>query len=154
MGVVLLGTTQITATGIAFEKRTHLISKASWYAAIINVTLNFVMIPYLGAKGAAMATFISYVFLTGYYLSWNQRIHPFVLERKKIWLSIAVIIFTLVFSSNWIPPEWDPSIFVYKLGFFALVIISGMAFKIFNPFNKKQRKNELKTMGSSIREGV
>jgi len=154
MGLVLLGTTQITATGIAFEKRTHLISRASWYSAIINVTLNFVLIPYWGAKGAAMATFISYIFLTGYYLSWNQRIHPFVLETKKILVSISIIICTLVFSSNWIPPQWDPSIFVYKLGFFALVIISGMAFKIFIPFSKKQRKNELKTIGSSIREGV
>ena len=154
MGLVFLGTTQITATGIAFEKRTHLISKASWYAAILNVTLNLVMIPTLGAKGAAIATFVSYIFLTGYYLSWTQRIHPFVLERKKILLSLTVIICTLVFSSNWIMPEWSTSMFVFKLCFFSLVIAAGVVFKIFIPLQEKNQKIEMEPIGPSIREGV
>lgn len=154
MGLVFLGTTQVTATGIAFEKRTHLISRASWYAAILNLILNFVMIPYLGAKGAALATFISYIFLTGYYLSWTQRIHPFVMERKKILLSISVIALTLVYSANWNPPEWNPATFVFKLGFFALVIVSGLVFKVFNPLKEKLPGEEVKAMGPSIREGV
>ncbi|MFQ5450099.1 MAG: flippase [Nitrospinaceae bacterium] len=135
MGMVFLGTTQITAMGITLEKRPHLISRASWMAAVLNVILNFLLIPAMGAKGAALATFISYIFLTGYYLSWTQRIHPIVLEYKKLVLSLALIPLTLVFFSFIGRTEWDPSVFAFKVVFLGLILVCGFAGEIVKTAN-------------------
>jgi O-antigen/teichoic acid export membrane protein len=64
MGVVVSGTTQITAVGISIERKTRLFAWASWLTAALNVALNLFLIPAYGAAGAALATFLSYVLLT------------------------------------------------------------------------------------------
>lgn len=92
MGVVVSGTTQITAVGISIERRTALFAWASWLTAAINVALNLVLIPAYGAAGAALATFLSYVVLTALYLFWSQRLHPLPLEKLPLAFSSAAIV--------------------------------------------------------------
>ena len=84
MGVVLSGTTQITGLGISLENRTRLFAGAAWTTALVNVLLNFLLIPRFGALGAGIATFLSYALLTGLYLYWSQRLHPIPLEISKL----------------------------------------------------------------------
>lgn len=80
MGIVVSGTTQITAIGISIERQTRLFAWAAWTTALANIALNLVLIPAWGAAGAALATFASYTLLTGLYLFWSQRLHPIPLE--------------------------------------------------------------------------
>lgn len=96
MGIVFLGTTQITVIGISLAKRTNLLSLASWITALINVVLNLILIPYWGAIGAALATLISYLILTGMYLCFTQRLHLLPLEVKKLVFSLLVIVVVLI----------------------------------------------------------
>jgi O-antigen/teichoic acid export membrane protein len=92
MGVVLFGTTQITAIGISLENRTELFAKIAWLAVISNGLLNFVLIPRFGAVGASVATFLSYLILTGSYLAWSQKLHPIPLRKISLLYSVAIII--------------------------------------------------------------
>jgi O-antigen/teichoic acid export membrane protein len=91
MGVVLSGTTQITAVGISLERRTRLFAAAAWTTALANILFNFLLIPRWGALGAAVATLLSYGLLTGLYLYWSQRLHPLPLEKPKLFYSACSV---------------------------------------------------------------
>lgn len=83
-GLVLFGTTQVTALGITLENRTILTTWAAWIAALANFGLNLALIPQFGALGSAAATLISYALLTGFMLYWTQRLRPIPLQRPAL----------------------------------------------------------------------
>jgi len=125
IGVVFSSTTQITALGISLERRTHLFSIGSWGTALINFFLNLLMIPHFGALGAALATLMSYVILSSYYLYWTQRLHPFPLEFKKLGLCVLINLATIIFTLNMNQVEWSTGGFLLKVGFVLLIISLG-----------------------------
>lgn len=92
MGVVLFGTTQVTALGISLEKKTHLLTHGAWLTALVNFLLNLALIPMYGAIGAALATLISYAVLTSFFLYWTQKLHPLPLESRKLVYSSCIIL--------------------------------------------------------------
>lgn len=95
LGLILQSTMQVTAIGISIENKTHLFARLSWAAAALNLILNLVLIPSLGALGAAAATSLSYLFLTAAYLYYTQQLHPLPVPWVKVsallvlWLVIA-----------------------------------------------------------------
>jgi O-antigen/teichoic acid export membrane protein len=58
---VMYTISETTALGIGFSKKTKYIVYISLASALINIVGNFVLIPILGARGAAITTCISYV---------------------------------------------------------------------------------------------
>ncbi|MFQ4139206.1 oligosaccharide flippase family protein [Nodosilinea sp. PGN35] len=89
-GVVLQSTQQITAIGIALEKKTALFANLTWLTAGINLALNWVLIPQYGAAGAAWATAVSYFTLTGSYLLFTQQLHPLPIQWGRLTMLLAV----------------------------------------------------------------
>lgn len=95
LGLILQATMQVPAMGISIEKKTHLFARLSWLAALLNLILNLVMIPALGALGAAAATSLSYLFLTAAYFYYSQQLHPLpvpwgkILVLATLWLAMA-----------------------------------------------------------------
>lgn len=75
-GVALQSTQQVTAVGISLERQTHLFARMAWITALANLAGNLLLIPRLGATGAALATLLSYLILTAGYLRHTQRLHP------------------------------------------------------------------------------
>jgi len=133
MGIVLSGTTQITAIGISLENRTRLFASAAWATAFANVMLNFVLIPRWGALGAAAATFLSYGLLTSLYLFWSQRVHPIPLEKPKLLYSAALVISIAAFSAGGGEgSDWSMLTIIAKLGLLALIIAGGVFLSIVN----------------------
>jgi len=63
-GIVLLSVSKILSNDIAGRGRPEINSYQSAGAFVVNVVANLVLIPYWGAKGAALATSISYSLLT------------------------------------------------------------------------------------------
>lgn len=129
MGMVLQGTTQVTALGISLERKTHLISHAAWFTAGVNFILNWLLIPKYGALGSGIAIFLSYGVLTGLYLYWTQKLHPIPLEIKKLVSILCLIFAVLIFSSFINTFSWSPMILFYKLIFFGLLLLIGFIFK-------------------------
>lgn len=94
IGVVLQATQHITAIGISLEKKTYLLARLAWVSAIINICLNWLLIPLYGANGAAWATTVSYLVLTSAYLYYTQQLHTLPLQWWKLitLLSLGAII--------------------------------------------------------------
>ncbi len=59
----LLGLQQRFQAGFVFYKKTHFIMYAIVFSGLVNLILNFLLIPEYGYMAAAITTFISYVFL-------------------------------------------------------------------------------------------
>ncbi|SHF00397.1 Membrane protein involved in the export of O-antigen and teichoic acid [Marinitoga hydrogenitolerans DSM 16785] len=90
-----------------YYKKTHFISLGTILSAILNIILNYLLIPKYGYIAAAWTTFVSYVF----YFLYNYIIVKFILKKqiykiKYILYSIlfiisAILIFNL-FQNSWI----------------------------------------------------
>jgi O-antigen/teichoic acid export membrane protein len=83
-GIVLQSTQQVTAIGISIEKKTYLFARVAWFAVCVNFVLNLLLIPPLGATGAAWATLISYIVMTTAYLHYTQKLHPIKLQWRYL----------------------------------------------------------------------
>lgn len=126
MGLVFCGTTQVTAMGISFEKKTHIISFVSWLTAGVNFLLNWTLIPYYGALGSAVATLAAYLVMTCSYLLFSQKLHPLPLEYFKLTLfvTIALIGTFIAFYLSFYPISY--SLLGIKLGILCFLICCGV----------------------------
>lgn len=115
-GVILQSTTQVTAIGISLDNKTALFARLSWITAGVNLVLNLLLIPRLGATGAALATSLSYLFLTSCYLYFTQRLHPLPVPWRRViaWLVLLIGIGTLTGQSA-MEPGYLSSIHVKAL---------------------------------------
>ena len=81
---VFPSTQQVTGIGISLEKKTFLFARLAWLTALVNLILNWFLIPAYGATGAAGATTVSFFVLTGSYLYFTQRLHPLTIPWKRL----------------------------------------------------------------------
>ena len=99
-------------------------------AAVVNIFLNYILIPYLSITGAAIATASSYLFITVFlFIILKKNLKVFSLDKIKI-LKFSVpgvicILITLLFDFEW---HYD---LLYIIGFFILMnlIYFGVTFK-------------------------
>lgn len=84
LGFVAYATTQITASGLSLMKKTSWFAIVSWAAAVLNLVLNLVFVPYWGMLASAWATFAAYLFLTMAYLAVGQRLWRVAYETRKL----------------------------------------------------------------------
>lgn len=90
--VVFQATQQITGMGISLEKKTTLFAHLSWVTTAMNFGMNWLLIPKFGALGAAWATAISYLFLTGSYFFFTQKYHPIEISYKRLSAFVLLIL--------------------------------------------------------------
>jgi|TARA_B110000908_G_C10260347_1_gene458751 O-antigen/teichoic acid export membrane protein len=101
LGVALQATQQVTAVGISLEKKTHLFARLSWISVLVNLVLNLLLIPTLGALGAAWATTLTFLVLTSSYLYYTQILHTLPLDKRRmiglcaVWLGLAIVATTM-----------------------------------------------------------
>jgi O-antigen/teichoic acid export membrane protein len=88
--VVVQASQQITAVGISMSRKTHLFAYLVWLAAAINVLLNLVLIPQMGATGAAWATLAAHLFLTIGYLLCTQWVYPIPFSYGRLLWLVAI----------------------------------------------------------------
>lgn len=86
----------IVSYGLAFEKKSNYMLLNISIAATVNIILNIICIPYLGALGASITTYIGYgVMLCMTYLS-SQRLYKCPYNMKKlVLLNVAVLMISM-----------------------------------------------------------
>ncbi|MDC0056682.1 flippase [Alphaproteobacteria bacterium] len=126
-GIILQSTTQITGIGISLEKKTFLFARLAWLTAIVNLVLNFILIPLYGAEGAAWATTASYFVLTGSYLLFSQRLHPLPMPWKKLFIFLLIGTILLLFSVFENTIVLSINLIIIKL--FVIIISMGLLWK-------------------------
>ena len=81
---ILLSSMYVFAPGLAIAKRTGVISLISLTMAATNTALNFLLIPFMGIAGAAMATAVSALLAFTGYVAFGQRLYPIPYAGRRI----------------------------------------------------------------------
>ena len=74
------------------------------FGAIFNVIMNFVLIPYIGIYGAAIATCISYILVFIFRLFHTKKYIKYNIKNKEFIVGSIILILSalLMFYDNWI----------------------------------------------------
>ncbi|MDP2683943.1 MAG: flippase [bacterium] len=134
IGLSILGLSSILATGLTLVKKTKYITISSIIAACLNILFNFILIPYYGMKGAAIATLISYVSLCILYYYFSNKFYKIKYDTIKI-IKILSIFALFIYFGSIINIENIYKSISLKL---ILIIISIIFLFIFKIFDKNE----------------
>jgi O-antigen/teichoic acid export membrane protein len=94
-----------TIYGLQIVKRTGVIASVIIVVSLLNVGLNILLIPFMGAVGAGLSTLLSQIIYFGAMLYYVQRYYPVSYEYKKVFLSIGTGI--LYCAAAYLIRDWD-----------------------------------------------
>ena len=85
----------VAVTGIHLTKRTRILTGITVSTAIVNLILNFALIPWLKSMGAAIALSVSqlFFFLASYYFSQRQYHVPYEVSKLVKMFFVGVVLF-------------------------------------------------------------
>lgn len=92
-GPALYTISEITVVGIAFSKKTKWNILISLIVAIINIIGNILLIPKIGALGAAISTSISYIIFLIMRTLISNKLYPVDYPIKELFVSISLTFF-------------------------------------------------------------
>ena len=92
-----------------YMAETKMIAVGTTVSAIINIALNYILIPNWGGMGAAVATLISYVVLASFHIivvkTWKLERYP--LKMRRVFGGCACVVVCLglswILRDNWLP---------------------------------------------------
>lgn len=84
LGYLFLGVSNNFVAGIYIQKKTHFLPPITFVGAAVNVGANFLLIPHLGAYGAAWATLLSYLAMATVLYFMVQRVYPVEYEWGRL----------------------------------------------------------------------
>ena len=82
-GTFFLGAYTLLSIGINLVNKMHIITTTTIIAAILNIILNFILIPRYGILGAAISTASSYLVSTMLVYFFSQKYYPIDYKMKK-----------------------------------------------------------------------
>ncbi len=96
LGFLALASTQITAAGISFAKKTYYFTIFSWIAAILNLVFNVLLVPEWGMLASSWTTAGAYIFLTIAYYLVAQKLWAVKYEKRKAIITLFLTVFFIV----------------------------------------------------------
>jgi O-antigen/teichoic acid export membrane protein len=96
-GLIMRGAVNILAIGVMLRQRTGTLANVSLASCVIGVGALFVLVPQLGALGAALATLVGRLAAFGLLLHFTRRVYPMPIELRTI-ARIAVLYTAAVLS--------------------------------------------------------
>lgn len=101
MSAAVLGTVQVTAMGLTFERRSDLIAKAIWSSAVVGGMLSLLLTWHFGSIGAALANLLTSLLLTSMYLWMTQRVSPLVIDYPAM-KRLLLLAFVVLGAAIWL----------------------------------------------------
>lgn len=98
IGIGFQITTQVTAIGISLAKKTIYFVYITLFVAIINIVLNYLLIPNFQAIGSSIATAVAYILLTFIYAVVSQKLIRLQYATKSITAGFFVLIVIILAS--------------------------------------------------------
>jgi len=89
---VMLAGMYVFAPGLAIAKKTKSIAAISISAAFLNTVLNFTLIPYLGIRGAALATLVGAVMQFSLYVWLGNKYYPIPFDWKRYVKALGIVV--------------------------------------------------------------
>lgn len=103
LGVVLIGMHRILFFILQIPKKTQYIPIIVCCASLMNIAINFMLIPRYGVSGSAYATLISYFLMNGLAYLAAQKFYPIKYEIKRliILFAVTVVLYCITLLLNW-----------------------------------------------------
>lgn len=79
-----------TIYSLQIAKRTGIIASVIVFVSLLNLVLNILLIPFIGAIGAGLSTLLSQIIYFGTMLYYARRYYPVPYEFRKIFISIGL----------------------------------------------------------------
>jgi O-antigen/teichoic acid export membrane protein len=124
VGLVLSAVTIYFRPGLLIHKRASKIAVATFYASVLNVGLNILLLPRIGLLGAALATMVSYAGIVVFLAYQSLTVLPFKIQPAALLRYVAVGA-----SASWLAaklPIGTPWIAVVTKGAFILALYTGI----------------------------
>lgn len=104
IGCIYLTMASFMATSYTVHKDSFGYLFSGVFGAIFNVIMNFVLIPYIGIYGAAIATCISYILVFIFRLFHTKKYIKYNIKNKEFIVGSIILILSalLMFYDNWI----------------------------------------------------
>jgi O-antigen/teichoic acid export membrane protein len=143
LSYVLYGCYFVLMVGINLEGKTRSLAVFVACAAVLNLGLNYTLIPHYGMMGAAIATLISYIILpVGSYLV-SQRYYPIKYEWGRV--AKICLAFGVIFAGSlFIPYQSGVVTGVYKLLTLLAYPILLYVFRFYHPEEIQKTKEIIK----------
>jgi O-antigen/teichoic acid export membrane protein len=137
------------AAGFQINKKTEYLPIAIGISAIINIGLNFLLIPVFSYWGAAWATLIAYFCSAVILYLFARKIYPIVYEWKRVGIIISTAI--IIYSASMVlTSEMSLSIsFLFRMIAIIIFFLLLYAFKIFSPAELRRLKQMLRSKKSN-----
>jgi len=103
-GYVCLGVYQVFSTAVGIPKRTRLLPIFSITGLVVNLVLNWVLVPPYGMTGAAIATLISYACMATLTIAVAQRVHRIPYEWRR--LAVLPVAGLAAVGIGYLVPAW------------------------------------------------
>lgn len=134
--VVFMILWQLWGRGIGYSKKTIWTSIIGIVSAVVNVILNYFLIPLFGVKGAAYATLFSYIImaLLGYCISlYYLKIYTVGLAKLKVFFMVFVLSSLLCFIL------YNNVIFMTTIKAIYFILVISIVFRYREFFSKKTK---------------
>ena len=116
---------ETTMLGIGFKKKSQYFLYVSVIASLSNLIGNLLLVPYLGARGAAISTGISYIIFFSSRTYFSNKLINFGFNLKRIYVVTFLILFYAIYLTF-----YDTLIFTIILGLILEVIVIILYFPI------------------------
>lgn len=108
-----------------FHKTTYTVAIGTIGAAVINIAANYILIPYMGILGAALATLLSYILLFAFHEVIATYIlpYPYHYSMKNFWLGIIVVVTCVMGASilkEFILIRWSIGLLLVCIWFYTI----------------------------------
>lgn len=98
LGIAFQLTTQVTVLGISLKKKPMYLIYITFFIAIFNIFLNYLLIPIYQEVGASISTMCSFFLLTCIYGVITQRLYKLDYDFRVIYFALIIIVLSIVFS--------------------------------------------------------
>jgi O-antigen/teichoic acid export membrane protein len=141
LSILFYGLYNYITLGVGLKRKTWLAVIFTSSAALLNVGLNFYLIPLYGSMGAALATLIAYFTLVIIAYIVNQRLYPIPYEIGK--LSFALLIGLICFlGSSYLAQSQTPLV-ACGIYFIGVCLYAGYLLAVGDRTVLQRRKNSL-----------
>ncbi|MGC2697695.1 MAG: oligosaccharide flippase family protein [Candidatus Angelobacter sp.] len=124
IGLVLSAVTIYFRPGLLIHKRASKIASATFYASVLNIGLNVILLPRIGLVGAAIATMVSYGGIVLFLAFQSLHVLPFKLELAAF-LRYAIVGAAVAWLAAQLPVE-SPLLGAVAKGSFIVVFYIGI----------------------------
>lgn len=140
IGIAFYGTTHAAIVFVSISQHTKKLLPIVGYSVVLNILLNFALIPLGGGLGASYALLFTFVFLACYYLYISQAVFPLHFNWVNLAIGCSVAFLCLAVGQLAASIEWQFWHVYPKLIFIFGLILLGFLLKNFSFSDRGNRE--------------